>query len=71
MNEGSMAVATPSRRRRIAAAAALAAVVLGGGLFLGSEARADAGSGSERQTQQERSPDHDCPNDRSVQETSV
>jgi hypothetical protein len=72
MNEGSMAFDTPSRSRRVAAvAAALVVMALGGGLLLSSDARAEAGSGSDRQAQQEGSPDHDCPNDRSDQETSV
>jgi hypothetical protein len=57
-----MAFDTPSRSRRVAAvAAALVVMALGGGLLLSSDARAEAGSGSDKQAQQERSPDHDCP----------
>jgi hypothetical protein len=74
MTEETAAVETTSKRRRvIAAAAAAVVVVFGTGLVLTSEARA-GNSDRARQVQQGQegqTPDHDCPNERGAEETSV
>jgi hypothetical protein len=75
MTEETAAVETTSKRRRVIAAAAAAVVVaFGTGLVLTSDARADdsrSRAGQVQQGQEDRAPDHDCPNGRGADETSV